>query len=108
MPRRKLGCRRRPWPREIVETVAAPIQWGRLFITPDLVYGHLRDFRDEPGSPHPGQAGSLSVVASRTLFVTGRHIPLLSVKELLRRVEAQTVLTGKPVRADHGILQGPQ
>ena len=27
--------RRRPWPPEIVEMVAAPIQRGRLFITPD-------------------------------------------------------------------------
>jgi len=28
---------RRPWPRDVVEAVAAPIQWGRLFVTPDLV-----------------------------------------------------------------------
>ena len=87
--------RRRPWPPEIVETVAAPIQRGRLFITPDLVYGHLRDFRDEPGAPTL-QAGSLCVVASRTLFVTGRRIPLVSVEELRRRVEARTVLPASP------------
>jgi zinc transporter len=86
---------RRPWPRDVVETVAAPIQWGRLFITPDLVYGHLRDFRDEPGVGTL-EAGSLCVAASRTLLVTGRRIPLLSVKELLRRVEAHTVLPASP------------
>ena len=86
---------RRPWPRDVVETVAAPIQWGRLFITPDLIYGHLRDFRDEPGAGTL-QAGSLCVVATRTLLVTGRRIPLLSVKELLRRVEAHTVLPASP------------
>jgi zinc transporter len=87
--------RRRPWPPEIVEMVAAPIQRGRLFITPDLVYGHLRDFRDEPGAVSL-QAGSLCVVASRTLLVTGRRIPLLSVKELQRRVEARTALPASP------------
>ena len=86
---------RRPWPPEIVEMVAAPIQRRRLFSTPDLVYGHLRDFRDEPAAPTL-QAGSLCVVASRTLFVTGRHIPLVSVKELRRRVEARTVLPASP------------
>lgn len=87
--------RHRPWPPEIVEMVAAPIQRGRLFSTPDLVYGHLRDFRDEPEAPTL-QAGSLCVVASRTLFVTGRHIPLVSVNELRRRVEARTVQPASP------------
>ena len=82
--------RRRPWPPEIIEMVAAPIQRGRLFTTPNLVYGHLRDFRDEPGAVTL-QAGSLCIVASRTLVVTGRRISLLSVKELRRRVEAGTV-----------------
>jgi Mg2+ and Co2+ transporter CorA len=88
--------RQRPWPPEIVEMVAAPIQRGRLFITPDLVYGHLRDFRDEPGALTL-QAGSLCVAASRTLLVTGRRIPLLSVKELRRRLEAQTALPASPL-----------
>jgi len=86
---------RRPWPPEVLETVAAPIQRGRLFITPDLVYGHLRDFRDEPGADTL-EAGSLCVVASRTLLVTGRRIPLRSVKELRDRVEARTVLPASP------------
>jgi zinc transporter len=86
---------RRPWPRDVVEALAAPIQWGRLFVTPDLVYGHLRDFRDKPGAAAL-EAGSLSVAATRTLLVTGRRIPLLSVKELLRRVEAHTVRPASP------------
>ena len=86
---------RRPWPRDVIETVAAPIQWGRLFIVPDLVYGHLRDFRDEPGAGTL-EAGSLSVATTRTLLVTGRRIPLLSVKELRHRVEAQTVRPASP------------
>jgi hypothetical protein len=42
---------------------------------------HLRDFRDEPDAATL-EAGSLSVAATRTLLVTGRRIPLLSVKEL--------------------------
>ena len=58
---------------------AAQIQRGRLFSTPDLLYGHLRDFRDEPDAATL-QAGSLCVVASKTIFVTGRRIPLLSVE----------------------------
>jgi len=87
--------RGRPWPPDVVETVAAPIQRGRLFIVPDLVYGHLRDFRDEPDAVTL-QAGSLCVVASRTLLVTGRRIPLLSVKELRRRVEGRTVVPASP------------
>jgi zinc transporter len=87
--------RRRPWPAEVVETVAAPIQRGRLFITPDLVYGHLRDFRDEPGALAL-QAGSLSLVASQTLLVTGRRIPLRSVNELRHRVEARAVQPASP------------
>ena len=87
--------RGRPWPPDVVEAVAAPIQRGRLFITPDLVYGHLRDFRDEPDAVTL-QAGSLCVVASPTLLVTGRHIPLLSVEEVRRRLEARTVLPASP------------
>jgi hypothetical protein len=55
----------------------------------------LRDFRDEPGAATL-EAGSLSVAATRTLLVTGRRIPLLSVKELLRRVEAHTVRPASP------------
>ena len=94
-PAAQAWLRRRPWPPEIIEMVAAPIQRGRLFQTPDLVYGHLRDFRDEPGAVSL-QAGSLCVVASRTLLVTGRRIPLLSVKELRRRVEARTALPASP------------
>jgi zinc transporter len=86
---------RRPWPPEVLETVAAPLQRGRLFITPDLIYGHLRDFRDQPGASTL-EAGSLCVVASRTLLVTGRRIPLRSVKELRDRVEARTVLPTSP------------
>jgi hypothetical protein len=63
--------RRRPWPPDVVEMVAAPIQIqrGRLFIAPDMVYGHLRDFRDEPDAVTL-QAGSLCVVASRTPLLT--------------------------------------
>ena len=59
--------RRRPWPPDVIEMVAAPIQRGRLFVTPELIYGHLRDFRDEPGGATL-QAGSLSIVASRILI----------------------------------------
>jgi len=87
--------RRRPWPPDVVEMVAAPIQRGKLFITPDLVYGHLRDFRDEPDAATL-QAGSLCIVASRILVVTGRRIPLVSIEELRRRVEARTVLPASP------------
>ena len=79
-----------PWPPDVIEIVAAPIQRGRLFIASDLVYGHLRDFRDESDTVTL-QAGSLSVVASRMLLVTGRRIPLRSVEELRRRVEARTI-----------------
>ena len=86
---------RRSWPADVVEAVAAPIQRGKLFITPDLVYGHLRDFRDEPGVATL-QAGSLCIVASQSLLVTGRRIPLRSVRELRRRVEARTVLPASP------------
>jgi hypothetical protein len=94
-PAAQAWLRRRPWPPEIVEMVAAPIQRGRLFNTPDLVYGHLRDFRDEPDADTL-QAGSLCVVASRSLIVTGRRIPLLSIEELRRRVEARTALPASP------------
>ena len=87
--------RRRPWPPDVVEMVAAPIQRGRLFIASDMVYGHLRDFRDEPDAGTL-QAGSLCVVASRTLLVTGLRIPLRSVKEMRRRVEARTILPASP------------
>ena len=86
---------RRPWPADVVETVAAPIQRGGLFITPDLIYGHLRDFREGPGAVTL-QAGSLCVVASRTLLVTGRRIPLRSVNELRHRVEARSVQPASP------------
>src|SRR6516162_6565081 len=42
--------RRRPWPSDVVEMVAAPMQRGRFFIAQDMIYGHLRDFRDEPNA----------------------------------------------------------
>ena len=87
--------RRRPWPPEIIEMIVAPIQRSRLFTTPDLIYGHLRDFRDETGAVTL-QAGSLCVAVSRSLIVTGRRIPLLSVNELRRRVEEQTVVPASP------------
>jgi zinc transporter len=85
----------RPWPPDVIEMATAPIQRGRLFITPDLLYGHLRDFRDEPDAPTL-QAGSLCVVASKTLLVTGRRIPLLSIEEVRRRVEARTAQPATP------------
>jgi len=85
----------RPWPPKVIEMAAAPMQRGRLFTTPDLIYGHMRDFRDEAGASTL-QAGSLCVVASKTIFVTGRRIPLLSVEELRRRVEARTVVATSP------------
>jgi zinc transporter len=75
--------------------VAAPIQRGRLFVTPEMVYGHLRDFRDGHDAVTL-QAGSLCVFASRTLLVTGRRIPLRSVEELRRRVETRTILPKSP------------
>jgi zinc transporter len=87
--------RRRPWPSDVIEMVAAPIQRGKLFITPDLLYGHLRDFRDQR-SAVALQAGSLCVVTSRTLIVTGRRIPLRAIEELRRRVEARTVVPASP------------
>jgi hypothetical protein len=69
--------------------VAAPIQRGRLFITPDMIYGHLGDFRDEPGVATL-QPGSLCVAASHRLIVTGRRLPLLSIEEVPRQVDAGT------------------
>src|SRR5215472_13671345 len=76
---------RRPWPPDVVEMVSAPVQRGKLFITPDIIYGHLRDFREEPDAVTL-QAGSLCIVASRVLVVTGRRIPRRSIEELRRRV----------------------
>jgi zinc transporter len=87
--------RRHPWPPDVVQMVAAPIQRRRLFIAPGMVYGHLRDFRDEPGALTL-RAGSLCVVASPRLLVTGRRIPLLSVNELRHGVEAGTILPESP------------
>jgi len=87
--------RARPWPADVIELVAAPIQRGKLFITSDLIYGHLRDFRDLRGATGL-QAGSVSVVVSQRLLVTGRRIPLRSIGELKRRVEAQTVRPASP------------
>jgi zinc transporter len=87
--------RRRPWPSDVIELVAAPIQRGRLFMMPEMVYGHLRDFRDLPDTVTL-QAGSLCVVASRRLLVTGRRIPLRSIEELRSRVEARTIRPESP------------
>jgi zinc transporter len=91
----QVWLRRLPWPPDVIEIVAAPIQRGKLFITPELIYGHLRDFRDEAGALTL-QAGSLCIVASRILIVTGRRIPLRSIAELRRRVEAGTVMPASP------------
>ena len=94
-PTAQAWLRRRPWPADVIEMVAAPIQRGRLFVAPDMVYGHLRDFREEPGAVTL-QAGPLCVVASRTLLVTGRRIPLRSIEEVRSRVEAQTIIPESP------------
>jgi len=94
-PAARAWLRRRPWPPDVIELVSAPIQRGRLFIAPQLVYGHLRDFRDVPDA-FTLQAGSLCVVASRKLLVTGRRIALLAVEEVRRRVAAQTVRASSP------------
>ena len=91
----QVWLRRRPWSRDVFEMAAAPIQRGRLFITPDMVYGHLRDFRDEPNALTL-QAGSLCVVASRTLLVTGRRIPLRAIQEVRSRVEVRTIMPESP------------
>jgi zinc transporter len=99
--------RRRPWPADVIEMVAAPIQRGRLFVAPDMVYGHLRDFRDEPGVVTL-QAGSLCVVASRTLLVTGRRIPLRSIEEVRSRVEAQAIIPESPFGLVTEILSSPE
>lgn len=87
--------RTRSWPPDVIETVAAPIQRGRLFINPDMIYGHLRDFRDQTAAVTL-QAGSLCVVASHRLMVTGRRLPLLSIEEVRRRVDAGIALPGSP------------
>ena len=69
-PAAQAWLRRRPWPPEVIEVAAAPIQRGRLFTTPDLIYGHVRDFRDESGAVAL-EAGSLCIVAGKTTLV--RH-----------------------------------
>jgi len=86
----QVWLRSRPWPDDVIEMIAAPIQRGKLFITSSLVYGHLRDFRDAADGTTL-QAGSLCIVASQILVVTGRRIPLRSIDELRRRVEAGMV-----------------
>jgi hypothetical protein len=52
-----LRCR--PWPPDVIDMVTAPIQRAKLFIRPDLIYGHLRDFREAP------DAGALSVAGGQ-------------------------------------------
>ena len=86
---------RRPWPPDVIETIAAPVQRGKLFITRERLYGHLRDFREETDVTGL-QAGSLSIAATETLLVTGRRIPLCSVEELRRRIEARTIAPANP------------
>jgi zinc transporter len=86
---------RRPWPLDVIEMIAAPIQRGKLLITRDLIYGHLRDFRDETDAAIL-RAGSLCMAASQKLLVTGRRIPLRAIEELRRRVEAQTIVPTSP------------
>jgi zinc transporter len=105
--------RTRSWAPDVIETVAAPIQRGRLFIKPDMIYGHLRDFRNETGAVTL-QAGSLCVVASQRFMVTGRRLPLLSIEEVRRRVGAGTALPASPFgliteffRALNDIGEGP-
>lgn len=87
-----LHCR--PLPLNVIEMVAAPVQRGKLFFTRELIYGHLRDFR--AGRAATLQAGSLCIVASPKSLITGRRIPLRSIEELRRRVEARTIAPTNP------------
>jgi|SRR5215471_12331061 len=57
--------RRRPWPADVIEMVAAPIQRGRLFVAPDMVYGHQHRTGDPASSLScPCQARTPSVTRS--------------------------------------------
>jgi hypothetical protein len=55
----------------------------------------MHDFRDEPRAATL-QPGSLCVVASHRLIVTGRRLPLLSIEEMRRQVDAGTALPASP------------
>jgi hypothetical protein len=68
---------------------------GRLFIKPDKIYGHLRDFRNETAAA-PQQAGSLCVVAFHRFVIAGRRLPPLSIEEVRRRVDPGTALPASP------------
>jgi zinc transporter len=96
--------RSRPWPRDVIEMVSAPIQRGRLLSKQHMIYGHLRDCRDQPAAVGP-QAGALYIVASADLVVTGRFLPLLSLAEVQRRIEAGTVLLASPFAFLTGYLR---
>ena len=93
--------RRRPWPADVIGMVAAPIQRGRLFITPDMVYGHLRDFRDP--------AGGLALCCR--LAVIARHWsthPVALSQRGAKPGRSADDPARKPVRADHGILSSSE
>lgn len=77
-----------PIPADIRETVAEPVQRGRLFATPKALYGHLRDIREQIEQDALPSAGSLCIFLCDGLVVTGRRRPLCGVQELRRRVEA--------------------
>ena len=96
--------RARPWPPDVIETVAAPIQRGRLFIKPDMIYGHLRDFRDETAAATL-QAGSLCVVASHRFIVTGRRLAAAFDRGGATPGRRGDCPARESVRADHRILQ---
>jgi zinc transporter len=94
MPQHSLGCTVAPG--RLTSWSWLPFRFNaKLFVTTDLIYGHLRDFRLEPDAVGL-EAGSLCVVASKTLLVTGRRVPLRSIEELRCRVEARSVVPTSP------------
>ncbi len=75
-----------PYSPDILETVAAPAERGRLHLEEGAIYGYLRDFR---GDLEEGRmrGGTLNALVDAGLFVTGQRAPLRAVEELRRRVQ---------------------
>ncbi|MGF1560556.1 MAG: magnesium transporter CorA family protein [Geminicoccaceae bacterium] len=87
--------RQLPYPRDVLDAVSEPVQRGRLFAFDAVVYGHLRDLRVVKDDKHL-RPGSLCILLTAKLVVSGRRIPLRAVEVLRQRIEAGAVTPSGP------------
>lgn len=87
--------RRQAWPDHVTDLLLPRAAHGRMYADDDLLYGHLRDLREQSGLALPHD-GVLSIVVAQDRVVTGCHQPLRAVHQLCERIADGRVRLARP------------